>query len=89
MDLLVASLHLTLFYFQALGELSRYMIVDGQPEKNRQKLMRNLRVIRPQCYTYTIFIMYCFMSYRHSERLLIKNDFYILYFLIDTHLSFE
>lgn len=48
MDLLVASLHLTLFYFQALGELSRYMIVDGQPEKNRQKLMRNLRVIRPQ-----------------------------------------
>nr|XP_022345635.1 inositol 1,4,5-trisphosphate receptor type 3-like isoform X6 [Crassostrea virginica] len=29
----------------ALGELSRYMIVDGQPEKNRQKLMRNLRIV--------------------------------------------
>ncbi|XP_062567417.1 inositol 1,4,5-trisphosphate receptor type 3-like isoform X1 [Saccostrea cucullata] len=29
----------------ALGELSSYMIVDGQPEKNRQKLMRNLRIV--------------------------------------------
>ncbi|XP_048744986.2 inositol 1,4,5-trisphosphate receptor type 2-like isoform X4 [Ostrea edulis] len=29
----------------ALGELSTYMIVDGQPEKNRQKLMRNLRIV--------------------------------------------
>lgn len=29
---------------QTLREIQEFMIVDGKPEKDRQKLMRNLRV---------------------------------------------
>ena len=30
--------------FQGLSEIADFMIVDGEPIKKRQKLMRNLRV---------------------------------------------
>ena len=33
----------------ALKELKGFMLVEGVPDKNRQKLLRNLRV-RPCCY---------------------------------------
>ena len=32
-------------WFQALGEIADFMIVDGEPIKQRQKLMRNLRIV--------------------------------------------
>ena len=32
-------------WFQALGEFADFMIVDGEPIKKRQKLMRDLRIV--------------------------------------------
>lgn len=37
-------MHNLLFYLQALKEIKIFMLSTGQPDKNRQKLMRNLRV---------------------------------------------
>jgi len=31
-------------YVQALEQMCNFMIVDGEPSKDRQKLLRNLRV---------------------------------------------
>ena len=31
-------------WFQALGEIGDFMIVDGEPVKKRQKLMKNRQI---------------------------------------------
>ena len=31
--------------FQALGEMKNFMVVNGEPNKQRQKLLRNLRIV--------------------------------------------
>lgn len=61
------SLFLFAFISKALQELSAFMVVNGHPIKNRQKLLRNLRVSRAG-----------FVIHNHMQlRFMNASDFYI------------
>lgn len=54
-------LFLFAFISKALQELSAFMVVNGHPIKNRQKLLRNLRVSRPDIFFY-VHVITCSIS---------------------------